>query len=98
MNILTSLNPIADAVAPARALTAGRAALLLALGLGLWGCGNDDVAGRQTGATVLAIMKGNGQLLVSQFEDTIKDGDRLIIIGAMKQLAALENTVEGGIG
>ena len=55
-------------------------------------------ASQQTGATVLAIMKSSGQLLVSPFRDTIKEGDRLIIIGAMKQLAAMENTVEGGTG
>jgi len=57
-----------------------------------------EAAGHQTGATILAIMKRSGQLLVNPLEETIQQEDRLIVIGAKQQLAALESTLEGGRG
>ena len=54
------------------------------------------VAQSKTGITVLAMRKKSGKLLAKPpEEETIKDGDRLIVIGTKKRLAALEGTFEG---
>jgi voltage-gated potassium channel len=58
-----------------------------------------EAAHHRTGTTVLAISKRNGKLMINPSgEETIDDGDRLIVIGSKKQLAALESSVEGGKG
>ena len=50
-----------------------------------------DETRRQTGAVVLAITTRDGRLKVNLAgEETIDEGDRLIVIGAKKRLAALE--------
>jgi len=49
----------------------------------------------RTGITVLAMRKKSGKLLPNPpDEETIEDGDRLIVIGTKKRLAALEETFE----
>lgn len=51
----------------------------------------------KTGITVLAMRKKSGKLLANPpDEETIEDGDRLIVIGTKKRLAALENAFEEG--
>jgi len=58
-----------------------------------------EAAHHRTGATILAISKKSGGLIVNPpEEETIQDGDRLIVIGTKKQLAASESTFEGGRG
>jgi voltage-gated potassium channel len=50
----------------------------------------------QNGITVLAMRKRGGKLLANPpDEEIIEDGDRLIVIGTKKRLAALEKTFEG---
>jgi voltage-gated potassium channel len=50
----------------------------------------------QNGITVLAMRKKNGKLLANPpGEEIIEDGDRLIVIGPKKRLAALESIFEG---
>ncbi len=56
-----------------------------------------EAARHHIGAAVPAISKKSGKLLINPpVEETIQDGDRLIVISAKKQLATLENTFEGG--
>ncbi len=51
----------------------------------------------KTGITVLALQKESGKLLPNPSEEeTIKDGDRLIVIGTKKRLAVLGEVFEGG--
>ncbi len=51
----------------------------------------------QIGVTVLAMRKKTGKLLANPPDEvTIEDGDRLIVIGTKKRLAALEEAFEGG--
>ncbi len=51
----------------------------------------------ETGITALAIRKKSGKLLpIPPDEETIEDGDQLIVIGTKKRLTALEKAVEGG--
>jgi voltage-gated potassium channel len=48
------------------------------------------------GVTVLAIRKKSGKLLANPpAEETIEDGDRLIVIGTKQRLSALESIFEG---
>ena len=50
-----------------------------------------------TGITILAVRKKSGKLLANPpDEETIKDGDQLIIIGTKKRLASLEGALGGG--
>jgi len=50
----------------------------------------------QDGITVLAMRKKDGKLMANPpGEETIEDGDRLIVIGTKKRLAALESIFEG---
>ena len=50
----------------------------------------------QDGITVLAMRKKSGKLLANPPDkETIEDGDRLIVIGTKKRLAALESIFEG---
>ncbi len=50
----------------------------------------------KTGITTLAIRKKSGTLLPNPSdEETIEDGDQLIVIGTKKQLAALAEALEG---
>ena len=50
----------------------------------------------ETGITILAMRKKSGKLVANPSdEETIEDGDRLIVIGTKKRLAALEETFEG---
>ena len=54
------------------------------------------VAQSKIGITVLAMRKKSGKLLANPpGEETIEGGDRLIVIGTKKRLAALEETFEG---
>ena len=56
-----------------------------------------EAAHHRTGATVLAMSKKSGKLLANPPDEvTIEDGDRLIVIGTKKRLAALEQAFEGG--
>ena len=49
------------------------------------------------GITILAMRKKTGKLKANPpDEETIEDGDRLLIMGTKKRLAALEETFEGG--
>ena len=65
--------------------------------------GNSPVVGltikaarSETGITILAMRKKSGKLVANPSdEETIEDGDRLIVIGTKKRLAALEETFEG---
>jgi voltage-gated potassium channel len=51
---------------------------------------------QQDGITVLAMRKKSGKLLANPpGKETIEDGDRLIVIGTKKRLAALESIFEG---
>ncbi len=51
---------------------------------------------KQVGITVLAMRKQSGKLLANPpGEETIGDGDRLIVIGTKERLAALESIFEG---
>jgi len=53
-------------------------------------------ARRQAGITILAMRKGSGKLIANPpEEEMIEDGDRLIVIGTKKRLAALESIFEG---
>jgi voltage-gated potassium channel len=55
-----------------------------------------EQARSQVGITVLAIRKKSGKLLANPpAEETIEDGDRLIVIGTKQRLAALESIFEG---
>ncbi len=55
-----------------------------------------EQARSQVGITVLAMRKKSGKLLANPpGEETIEDGDRLIVIGTKKRLAALETIFEG---
>jgi len=55
-----------------------------------------EKARSQVGITVLATRKKNGKLLANPpGEEIIEDGDRLIVIGTRKRLAALESILEG---
>jgi len=55
-----------------------------------------NTARSETGITILAIRKKGGRLIANPPEDkTIENGDRLIVIGTKKQLAALEEKCEG---
>jgi voltage-gated potassium channel len=48
------------------------------------------------GITVLAMRKQSGELIANPpGEETIEEGDRLIVIGTKKRLAALESIFEG---
>lgn len=50
----------------------------------------------KTGVTVLAMRKKGGKLIANPPDDeTIQEGDRLIVIGTKKRLADLEKTFEG---
>lgn len=50
----------------------------------------------KTGITVLAMRKKGGKLIANPPDDeTIQEGDRLIVIGTKKRLADLEKTFEG---
>jgi CPA2 family monovalent cation:H+ antiporter-2 len=50
----------------------------------------------ETGITALAMRKKNGTLLSNPAdEETIDDGDQLIVIGTKQQLATLEEALEG---
>ncbi len=50
----------------------------------------------ETGITVLAIRKKSGKLLPNPSdEETIEDGDQLIVIGTKERLAALEEVLQG---
>jgi voltage-gated potassium channel len=50
----------------------------------------------KTGITTLAIRKKSGKLLPNPAEEeTIEDGDQLIVIGTKKRLATLEKALEG---
>ncbi len=54
-------------------------------------------ARNETGITALAIQKKTGELLLNPSgEETIDDGDQLIVIGTKKQLAVLEEALAGG--
>ncbi|MFC1932080.1 potassium channel family protein [Chloroflexota bacterium] len=54
-------------------------------------------ARNKTGITVLATRKKSGKLLPNPpDEETIEDGDQLILIGTKKRLATLEEVLEGG--
>ncbi|HEY78649.1 MAG TPA: potassium channel protein [Dehalococcoidia bacterium] len=65
--------------------------------------GNSPLAGMtlktarsKTGITVLAMRKKSGKLLANPSdEETIEDGDRLIVIGTKKRLGVLEEAFEG---
>jgi len=51
----------------------------------------------RTGIAALAMRKKNDKLLLNPSdEETIEDGDQLIVIGTKKQLEALEEVLEGG--
>ena len=51
----------------------------------------------ETSITVLAMQKKSGTLLPNPAdEESIEDGDQLIVIGTKQQLAALEEALEGG--
>jgi voltage-gated potassium channel len=53
----------------------------------------------KVGITVLAMRKKAGKLLANPpDEETIEDGDRLIVIGTKKKLTAVEEAFEGGAG
>jgi voltage-gated potassium channel len=53
-------------------------------------------ARRQAGITILAMRKASGKLIANPpEEEIIEDGDRLIVIGTKKHLAALESFFEG---
>jgi voltage-gated potassium channel len=53
-------------------------------------------ARRQAGITILAMRKTSGKLIANPpDEEIIDDGDRLIVIGTKKHLAALETIFEG---
>ncbi len=53
-------------------------------------------ARRQAGITILAMRKSSGKLIANPpEEELIEDGDRLIVIGTKKHLAALESIFEG---
>jgi voltage-gated potassium channel len=55
-----------------------------------------EQARSQVGITVLAMRKKSGKLLANPpGEEVIEDGDRLIVIGTKKRLAALESLFEG---
>jgi voltage-gated potassium channel len=55
-----------------------------------------EQARSQVGITVLATRKRSGKLLANPpGEETIEDGDRLIVIGTKQRLAALESIFEG---
>jgi voltage-gated potassium channel len=55
-----------------------------------------EQARSQNGITVLAMRKKSGKLLANPpGEETIEDGDRLIVIGTKQRLAALETIFEG---
>ena len=48
------------------------------------------------GLTILAMRKKSGKLMANPpGEETIEDGDRLIVIGTKKRLAAMESIFEG---
>jgi len=50
----------------------------------------------RVGITVLAMRKKSGKLMANPpREEIIEDGDRLIVIGTKKRLAALESIFEG---
>ena len=51
----------------------------------------------ETGITALAMRKKTGRLLPNPSdEETIEDGDQLIVLGTKERLAALEEALEGG--
>ena len=51
----------------------------------------------ETGITVLAARKKRGRLITNPADDeTIEDGDQLIVIGTKERLAALEEALEAG--
>jgi voltage-gated potassium channel len=55
-----------------------------------------EQARSQNGITVLAMRKKSGKLVANPpGEETIEDGDRLIVIGTKQRLAALESIFEG---
>lgn len=55
-----------------------------------------EEARSRVGITVLAIRRKNDELVANPpAEETIEDGDRLIVIGTKKRLAALESVFEG---
>jgi voltage-gated potassium channel len=55
-----------------------------------------EQARSQNGITVLAMRKKSGKLVANPpGEETIEDGDRLIVIGTKQRLAALETIFEG---
>jgi K+/H+ antiporter YhaU regulatory subunit KhtT len=55
-----------------------------------------EQARSQNGITVLAMRKKSGKLVANPpGEETIEDGDRLIVIGTKQRLAALEIIFEG---
>ena len=55
-----------------------------------------EQARSQVGITVLAIRKKSGKLVANPpGEEVVEDGDRLIVIGTKKRLAALESLIEG---
>jgi voltage-gated potassium channel len=55
-----------------------------------------EEARSQLGITVLAMRKQNGELIANPpGEEIIEEGDRLIVIGTKKRLAALESIFEG---
>ena len=58
-----------------------------------------EVTRHRTGAVVLAVSKQSGKLMINPpKEETIQEGDQLIVIGAKKRLATLESASEGGKG
>jgi len=55
-----------------------------------------EEARSRVGITVLAMRKQSGELIANPpGEETIEEGDRLIVIGTKKRLAALESIFEG---
>jgi voltage-gated potassium channel len=57
---------------------------------------NMEQARSRVGVTVLAMRKKSGKLMANPpGEETIEEGDRLIVIGTKKRLAALESLFEG---
>ena len=55
-----------------------------------------EQARNKVGVTILAMRKKSGKLMANPpGEETIEDGDRLIVIGTKQRLAALENIFEG---
>ena len=54
------------------------------------------VARGKTGINILALRKKAGKLMANPAdEETIEDGDRILVMGTKKRLAALEGTFEG---